>query len=277
MPTQVDIAVGVAISVARSRRPSLQKIDRVDIIGLVRISFKILQKRVLTFSVVVFLSTLAFFVQPSLTSAAGSIDASFESSFTRRHHIGNACFSPRFEKDDGTFIRVRPRRTLTDFVARAKRTDPTTITGVFVCDVLALQVAQQPLDSLVFVSEEFDTATQSRLAANYGTIGLLAHNHLSGSKFFDLAGGQEVDIVYGDGAVRRFMISEIRHFQALEPDSPYSDFGDLDNGEVLLSSTQVFNQFFASGNQVVFQTCITANGNRSWGRLFVTAMPITSN
>lgn len=235
------------------------------------------KKRVLTLAFVVFLSALVFILQPSITSAARSLDASYEGRTIRKHPIGDSCFSPRFEKDDGTFIRVKPRRTLIDFVSSVKHADPVTITGVFVCNVLALQVAQQPPDAPVFVSEEFDTATQSRLAADYGTIGLLAHNHLSGSKFFDLADGQVVDIVYGDGAVRRYVISETRHFQAREPDNPFSDFGDLDNGGALLSSTQVFEQIFEAGNRVVFQTCIAANGNLSWGRLFVTAIPISSN
>jgi hypothetical protein len=144
---------------------------------------------------------------------------------------------------------------------------------VFVCDVLALEVTQQPANDPIFVAETFGTVTQSRLAADYGTIGLLAHNHLSGSQFFELARGQEVDIVYGDRTFHQYVISDIRRLRALDPDNPYSDFSDLDNAGPQLSSTQVFEQFFGGSDRVVFQTCISANGIRSWGRLFVTATP----
>jgi hypothetical protein len=47
----------------------------------------------------------------------------------------------------------------------------------------------------------------------------------------------------------------------------------MENGGAQLSSTDLFNQMYTGGNKVVFQTCIYANGNWSWGRLFVTATP----
>jgi hypothetical protein len=79
--------------------------------------------------------------------------------------------------------------------------------------------------------------------------------------------------VNGDGAIRRYVVTNIRRFQALNPSSLYSNFVDLENGGAQLSSTDLFNQVYAGGNKVVFQTCIYGNGNWSWGRLFVTATP----
>jgi hypothetical protein len=167
--------------------------------------------------------------------------------------------------------------TLANFVTSVKNGDPNTITGVYVCPVLALQVVQQPANDPVYVSTDLETATQFRLASDYGTIGLLAHNDHAGARFFDLLPGHEVDLVYGDGTIRRYIVNRVRHFQAVTPDDPYSTFNDLDNGGAPISSTAVFQQIFAIGHQVVFQTCIDANGNPSWGRLFVIATPIMMN
>jgi len=225
---------------------------------------------------VLLLSGLAFMLQPSAASAARSFELSFAHRPIREPSVGDSCSSPTVDLEEWAFRRFRSRRSRADFVASARRADAATITGVFVCDVLALQVTQQPANDPIFVAETSDTVTQSRLAADYGTIGLLAHNHLSGSRFFNLALGQEVDIVYGDGTFHQYVISEIRHLQALDPDSPYSDFSDLDNAGPQLSSTQVFEQFFGGGDRVVFQTCISANGILSWGRLFVTARPVST-
>ncbi len=237
-----------------------------------------MRNRFLLFSIIVLLSAIGFSLLESPTaSAASPIEVSFFSRSAHRHILGASCLRSVAKPGSLIAFRRQSKPSLAEFVASTRRAAPPTITGVFVCNVLALRVAQQPVDAPIFVSEEFDTATQSRLATDYGTIGLLAHNHLSGSKFFDLANGQEVDLVYGDGTIRRYTVSEIRHFQALDPDNPYSDFSDLDHGGVLFSSAQVFGQIFEAGDRVVFQTCITANGNPSWGRLFVTATPVTDD
>jgi hypothetical protein len=130
------------------------------------------------------------------------------------------------------------------------------------------------MNNPAYVSPMNGTVTQFQTATQYGTTGLLAHNYLSGSYFSKLTLGQEIDIVNGDGAIRRYVVTNIRRFQALNPSSPYSNFVDLENGGAQLSSTELFNQTYAGGNKVVFQTCINANGNWSWGRLFVTATPM---
>lgn len=147
-----------------------------------------------------------------------------------------------------------------------------TLRGVYVPKVLALPVIQQPADDSYYVSNRNGEATQFSIAAQYGNVGLLAHNNLSGRFFSDLAIGQEVRLVYGDGKVEYFMIKEILRFQALQPESISSVFRNLDRNE-FLSAGEMFKRAYVGESRVVFQTCIEAEGNASWGRLFVVAIP----
>lgn len=163
---------------------------------------------------------------------------------------------------------------LTSFVANVKNGEAGQVVGVYVPNVLALRVTQQPVNDLAYVSASAGYATQFRLAANYGAIGLLAHNYLSGALFFNLSIGQEVDIIYGSGVIKRYAITALRHFQALRPTDPTSNFVDIDNNSgTQISNSDLFYQIY-TGNRVVFQTCINAHGNTSWGRQFVIATPI---
>lgn len=166
---------------------------------------------------------------------------------------------------------------LGDFVAALKDGQPQQIVGVYVANLLALRVVQQPSNDSTFVSSAPGAATQFGLAAQYGTVGLLAHNYLSGELFFSLSVGQEVDVIYGDGSLARYSVLALRHFQALKPLDPASDFIDLDNQSgTRISNNNLFQDIYAAGSRVVFQTCILANGNPSWGRLFVIATPIAA-
>ena len=166
---------------------------------------------------------------------------------------------------------------LSDFVAALKNGQPQQIVGVYVANLLALRVVQQPQNDPTFVSSTPGAATQFGMAAQYGTVGLLAHNYLSGEVFFSLGLGQEVDVIYGDGSLARYSVLALRHFQALKPLDPASDFIDLDDqAGTRVSNDSLFQDIYAAGSRVVFQTCILANGNPSWGRLFVIATPITA-
>jgi hypothetical protein len=229
------------------------------------------QRRIFSIAFVVLLSVIVSNLQTPSAFAAPLSDPSFKSLAIHRDRGTEDCLPHAAESDNLSWRREWSRPSLPDFVGSIWRADPATVTGVFVCQVLALIVEQQPADDAVFVSETLGTATQFRLAAQYGTIGLLAHSQRSGSKFFDLGLGQEVDIVYGDGTVRPYVVSEIRHLRSQSPDDPHSSFIDLEHEGTQLSSTEVFNQVFARSDRVVFQTCIEADGNPSWGRLFVTA------
>lgn len=144
--------------------------------------------------------------------------------------------------------------------------------GVYVHNVLALPVVQQPSDDPYYVSNHDGEATQFSIASQYGNIGLLAHNHLSGKSFSKLSIDQEVEVVYGNGKIEYFVVTEVLHFQALQSQSQQSSFLNLDNSETL-SANQMFNRVYTGSHHLTFQTCIKANGNMSWGRLFVLAMP----
>lgn len=150
------------------------------------------------------------------------------------------------------------------------------VTGVHVPGRFSLPVLQQPAGNASFVSTQDNSVTQFRSASVYGTIGLLAHNYLSGKKYFDLREGDDVVIVYGSGGQAHYRINRIERFQALSPTSVYSDFINLsDPTQTKLTASQVFNQIYTTENQVVFQTCIEANGDPSWGRIFVIADKIS--
>jgi hypothetical protein len=144
--------------------------------------------------------------------------------------------------------------------------------GVYVSNVLALPIVQQPDNDPYYVSSHDGEATQFSIASQYGNIGLLAHNNLSGNSFSKLSVGQEVELVYRDGRVEDFIVTRVLRFQALQPQSQQSSFLDLDNSETL-SANQMFNRVYTGSRHLTFQTCIKANGNASWGRLFVVATP----
>jgi hypothetical protein len=144
--------------------------------------------------------------------------------------------------------------------------------GVYVPNVLALPIVQQPANEPYYVSSQDGEVTQFSAVSRYGNIGLLAHNNLSGKSFSKLSMGQEVELVYGDGRIEKFVITEILHFQALQPESQQSSFLNLDSSENL-SANQMFDRVYTGSHHLTFQTCIKANGNMSWGRLFVVAIP----
>lgn len=144
--------------------------------------------------------------------------------------------------------------------------------GVYVADVLALPIVQQPANNAAFVSPNDNEITQFGMASQYGNVGLLAHNFLSGELFSQLQVGQEIRLVYGDGRVEYFIVTEILRYQATQPTSPYSSFRNVDKDETF-TAEQMFKRVYLGDRHVTFQTCIEANGNSSWGRLFVIATP----
>ena len=166
--------------------------------------------------------------------------------------------------------------TFTDFSKTVQNGKATDLRGVYVSDILALPVVQQPSNNAGYVSSTDGEATQFRMASQYGNIGLLAHNHLSGKLFAQLAAGQEVRLVYGDGKVETFVVLEVLKYQALQPNSPYSEFRNMnDSKSKTLSAEQMFKRVYFGDKHVTFQTCIEKDGSLSWGRLFVIAIPKT--
>ncbi len=159
-----------------------------------------------------------------------------------------------------------------DFYKSVQNGEANVLRGVYVTNVLALPVIQQPANYPYYVSNRNGEITQFSVASQYGNIGLLAHNTLSGRFFSKLAVGQEVGLVYGDGKIEYFLVANVLRFQALDPESVLSSFRNLDKNEVI-SAGDTFNRAYVGERRVVFQTCIEENGNMSWGRLFVVAVP----
>jgi len=91
------------------------------------------------------------------------------------------------------------------FVASLMNDNPDQVVGVFVEDVMALKVVQQPASDPGFVSTLPETATYFTMAMQYtGNVGLLAHNYLAGIYYFDLLPGQIVVLIYGDGQTEEY-------------------------------------------------------------------------
>jgi hypothetical protein len=159
------------------------------------------------------------------------------------------------------------------FIQKVSDGQPGVPRGVYVPDILALPIIQQPASNPLYVSNKFGLATQYSRAAKYGVTGILAHNYLSGETFDQLTLGQPVVIVYGDRATRFFQVREIHRFQKLAGSDRQSDYLDLSSG-VLLTADQVFNQFYRGSEHVTFQTCLKSEGIWNWGLVFVIAVPI---
>ena len=150
-----------------------------------------------------------------------------------------------------------------------------TVVGFYSAGLFALPVVQQPAEDPNFISDQYGTVTQFSKPSQYDSIGLLAHNTLSGSLFFHISMGQEMQLIYGDGRVAGFRVSDIQSYQALSPYDTHSDFVDLNNaGAPVLNHSQLFQRVYTSPGKLVLQTCIDANGEPTWGRIFIVADPL---
>ena len=164
-----------------------------------------------------------------------------------------------------------PAPFLDTFIANLENGNAWQVVGVYVDGVMALRVVQQPSSNAAYVSTLPNTATYFAMVNQMtGNTGLLAHNYLAGTHFFDLQPGQVAVIIYGDGSTEEYMVSNQQEFQALSPNSPTSNFVDLSTGETL-TSTDLFYRVFGGGSRTTFQTCIAQGNEMSWGRLFVIA------
>jgi hypothetical protein len=71
-----------------------------------------------------------------------------------------------------------------------------------------------------------------------------------------------------------YQVTKIENYQALSPNSPYSDFLSLDGSNQKLSATQLFSKIYTQENHLVLQTCLEKDGDLSWGRTFIIAEEI---
>lgn len=165
--------------------------------------------------------------------------------------------------------------TFADFKSAISTTDSSKLVGVFVNDVMAVRVVQQSSDSQV--SSIANTVTRFGQADQFGSIGLLAHNYLAGDHFSKLDIGTKISLVYGDGSSEEYTVTAINQYQALSPDDPYSKFINLDKPDIHVSSTTVINEMYGTSGSLVLQTCISKDGNLTWGRHFIIALPINKD
>jgi len=147
------------------------------------------------------------------------------------------------------------------------------VRGLYVAGVMALRVVQQPPGDPGFISAEDGTATLFQTASLYGVTGLLAHNFLSGRDFFRLRTGQALKLIFGDGRVQRYRVSQIDDFQRLSITDMRSNFLELKSG-LEETTNQVFADFYQGQPHLTLQTCIERNGEWSWGVRFIKADPV---
>lgn len=159
-------------------------------------------------------------------------------------------------------------KSLNQFAEALKNSESSHLVGIYIDNILALRVVQQP--SPYFVSSLTNTVTQFGLAANHGSVGLLAHNYLSGMHFPALSIGTRINLIFGDSSVKTYQVEKMKKYQALSPDDLHSDFVNLDNPTGTISGDQVIRETYGTG-ELVLQTCIENDDNLTWGRLFVIA------
>jgi hypothetical protein len=163
--------------------------------------------------------------------------------------------------------------SLNTFIETVSDGNADALRGVYVSNVMALSIVQQPSGYAGFVSVEDSVATQFSIAAEVGNVGLLAHNTHAGSFFSNIKPGDRIVLVYGDGHIESFMANSIQRYQALDPLSPYSEFKDLET-QTTFTAENLFNNVYRGEYHLTLQTCIENNGNASWGRLFIMATPV---
>ncbi len=142
------------------------------------------------------------------------------------------------------------------------------VVGVYADQLFALPVVQQVC--AMCVSREEDTVTQFSWAAEYGVTGLIAHDYLSGKHFYDLEPGQRIELIYGDGRIEFYWITEVGRYRQTESGSETTGYVDLATGKGY-SVEDMFRKVYMGTRHVTFQTCITKDGNLSWGMLFAIA------
>jgi len=148
----------------------------------------------------------------------------------------------------------------------------TQVTGIYAENLFAFPVVQQPQNQPGYVSTAADTITEFRSAQSFGSLGFLAHNTLAGGKFSGVSVGGLLAVVYGDGHSVLYQVKQVLRFQAVEPKNPYSSFIDLASGKTL-TAEELFYATYGVKEHLILQTCISAAGNDSWGRLFLIAEP----
>jgi len=198
---------------------------------------------------------------PGLAIAYDGLPLAQPISFDTLQDVGNA------------ELQVSKTIPVNDFVQSLFDGNANTIRGLYVNNKFAFPVVQQPSGNAGFVATTEDVITDFAMPRKYGVTGLLAHNYLAGDEFFGLEIGDLIQVVYGDGTVLMYQVSDIQSYQALSPNSPSSNFVDLATSEKL-TANELFKRVYMGEHHLTLQTCIQQGSEDSWGRLFVIADPV---
>jgi hypothetical protein len=163
--------------------------------------------------------------------------------------------------------------SISEFTQQVSDGQADQVRGIYVSRVMALHIVPQPQGDPSFISAEEGTATLFQTASFFGVTGLLAHNFLSGRDFFHLTSGQEINVIYGDGHLRNYRVSQIDDFQRLSINDLRSNFMELSSG-LQKTADQVFADFYQGSPHLTLQTCIERDGEWSWGVRFIKADPL---
>jgi len=160
--------------------------------------------------------------------------------------------------------------TLTQFISTVANGN-SQITGVYVENLMATPVVQQPPGNYEFISNDPNTITQFMLTTPEVT-GLLAHNFLAGKLFFNINIGDSIFIIDGYGGVDEYWVVEIDSYQVTKIDGvvKYVDIHEYQE----LDTAQLFAKYYMGEKHLTLQTCIAKDGDPVWGRLFITAIPV---
>lgn len=131
-----------------------------------------------------------------------------------------------------------------------------------------MNIVEQPQGKPAYVSPNEGELTHFGMPQN--NYGLLAHKGKAGKKFSELKVG---DVLYGNRSSKqgKKVVKEIREYQALQPDSPYSAFVDLATNKQY-SADELYRDIYDNGKgKMILQTCIDKDNNPTWGRMFIIA------
>jgi hypothetical protein len=172
---------------------------------------------------------------------------------------------------EGSPYFTSPNASKLAFIDQVTNGNSEQVPGLWLPNLTGLVVVEQPTGQTGFVSDQPDRATHFQLAADYGSIGFLAHSYLAGAYFNKLDLNQIITIIYGDGSIVKYRVTEIRQYQALDPDNVLTDFSAIDDGGKKISQEDLFYEIYNHTGRLILQTCILFNNDNQWGRKFVIA------
>ena len=162
---------------------------------------------------------------------------------------------------------------LDTFIEQVRNSQAGQLRGIYIPGILASLIVQQPKGMNSFVSPRQNVLTEFGLASKQGSTGLLAHNYLAGKAFGLVQPGQVIELIDGSGETSTFIVTSILRYQAVEPWSNLSTFIDLKDLKSI-SAADLFIKIYSRPGALILQTCIQAENDPSWGRLFVIAQSV---